>query len=672
MSAAVTAVPRAGPSESGPGPAALLWLIVAMTLATLPFVASLPPWLSPVLAGIAIWRWRRERRGQPAPSRLTRVAVSGVVVAGLAASGSIGLGLEAAVPLFVSFLWIKLLELRGERDVLMGCYLCCFLASANLLTDQGVLRTAYALGALGATAAAALRFQLGRGGNAPEMRPLLRRAGILALQGLPPAVLLFLLLPRPVMTMPVDRGQAISGLSDRMRPGEIASIALSQEPAFRVTFPDGQPRDPEAMYWRGLTLIETDGGGWYRGHRPNRFLAQRPRPPRTAVGPPVEQEITLLPHMRHWLYALDCPTAWPTDVRAVSGLVLLREEVVQNPLTYVVRSRPDASPVEMDAAYRQRTLAPPPEVDPGVRALAATWRDRAEAAGDPGAAGIATAGLAWFTEQGFTYSLEPGVIEGDLVAGFLARRRGFCGHYSAAFTLLMRLAGVPARVVIGYRGGEWNEPGGFLVVRQAHAHAWSEIWLEDERRWQRIDPTAAVTGTDTRRIASEGAQAIDGDAAAGAWSRSLRDARQWWDWVNATWENWMFRFDAGAQERLRERLGIGGLGRLGATVVAVGAALTAVAALAFLLRRRRPRRDPARILYDRWCARLAAAGCVRAPDEGPHAFAARAAVALPTLAEEIAAVTGAYVAARYAPGGPDAIGRLRAAVRAAGGAPARG
>ena len=663
MSPTAVALPR----ERGPGHVPMLWLIAAMTLVTLPFLSSLPLWLPVALAGIAGWRWHGERRGLPPPSMLTRVAISAAVIAGLALGGSIGLGLEAAVPLYVAFLWIKLLELRGERDVLMGCYLSCFLAGASLLTDQGALRTVYAAVTLVVVVAAALRYQLGRGGASPRTMAVLRKAGLIALQGAPAAVVLFLLLPRPVIDLPLDRGRATSGLSDRMNPGEIASIALSQEPAFRVAFTGGLPPAAETMYWRGLVLTETDGSVWTRNPQLVSLTMQPRLPAGRREDPAVDQEITLLPHQRHWLYALDCPERLPAGVNAYQGVVLFRKEAVQNPLTYQIRSRPERRPVEMSDGYRGRTLAAPALIDPTVLALADEWRTRAAATGIPGARGIAAAGLSWFSEQGFTYTLEPGIIEGDLVAGFLARKQGFCGHYSAAFALLMRLAQVPARVVIGYRGGEWNEPGGFLVVRQSHAHAWTEIWLDNERRWERIDPTAAVTGVDTRRIASEGAQAINGEAdAGGAWSQSLRRGRQWWDVVDAKWENWMFRYDADAQQRLRDKLGLGGLDALGATLVALGAALAALVSIALLVRRRRPRRDAARLLYDRWCHHLAIAGCTRAADEGPQAFAARASLALPIRGDEIAAVTAAYVAARYAPAAPEALDRLRAALRAAG------
>ena len=81
--------------------------------------------------------------------------------------------------------------------------------------------------------------------------------------------------------------------------------------------------------------------------------------------------------------------------------------------------------------------------------------------------------------NGFAYSLRPGAMEGDIVDEFLfASRRGYCEHYASALTFLLRAAGVPARVVVGYQGGETNPMGEYLIVRQSDAHAWVEVWEE--------------------------------------------------------------------------------------------------------------------------------------------------------------------------------------------------
>ena len=100
--------------------------------------------------------------------------------------------------------------------------------------------------------------------------------------------------------------------------------------------------------------------------------------------------------------------------------------------------------------------------------------------------------LAKFRDEEYFYTLEPPRLQLDSVDDFLFNtRRGFCEHFASAFTMLARAAGIPARVVTGYQGGEYNPMGGYLLIRQSDAHAWSEVWLEG-RGWVRVDPTAAV------------------------------------------------------------------------------------------------------------------------------------------------------------------------------------
>ena len=82
-------------------------------------------------------------------------------------------------------------------------------------------------------------------------------------------------------------------------------------------------------------------------------------------------------------------------------------------------------------------------------------------------------------DEEFFYTLEPPRLGRDSVDDFLFNtRRGFCEHFASAFTMMVRAAGIPARVVTGYQGGEYNPIGGYFVVRQSDAHAWSEVWLE--------------------------------------------------------------------------------------------------------------------------------------------------------------------------------------------------
>ena len=219
-----------------------------------------------------------------------------------------------------------------------------------------------------------------------------------------------------------------------------------------------------------------------------------------------------------------------------------------------------------------------------------------------------------FRTQPFVYTLEPPRLADNAVDEFLfSTRKGFCEHYASAFTIVMRAAGIPARIVTGYQGGEFNPYGGYLIVRQSDAHAWSEVWIEGSG-WRRVDPTAAVA---PERIQGGLIRAVSADEPVPG---RLRDASElWmsvelgWDAINDFWNQRVIRFDAQSQFDLLERLGLEepdwralGLG-LAASLAAFFVALTAYLGWTY----RPPQRDwPAR-LHD-LAARTAAQAWPRA------------------------------------------------------------
>jgi len=302
-------------------------------------------------------------------------------------------------------------------------------------------------------------------------------------------------------------------------------------------------------------------------------------------------------------------------------------------------------------------------MDPRLGTLANAWREKAGGV-NASAAAITNAGLDWFTEQGFTYSLEPGAMDGDPISTFLfSRRSGFCSHYSSAFATLMRLVRIPSRVVVGYRGGEWNDLGEFLAVRQAHAHAWCEVWEASEQRWLRVDPTSAVVvGEQAERLANDGASAVSGGGGA-MWSL-FRSPRKWWDYLDTTWENWMFRYDGSMQAAIVERLGLGSWTWAVLITAGVLGAGLCLAIVWLALRRRSRKRDPVARLYQRWCDRIGRTGCIRRANEAPLEFATRASLAFPDHAPDIHAVTAAYCDARYGTADIAAFQHLQAVIRA--------
>ena len=253
-----------------------------------------------------------------------------------------------------------------------------------------------------------------------------------------------------------------------------------------------------------------------------------------------------------------------------------------------------------------------------------------------------------FRTQPFVYTLTPPLLRQDPMDEFLFNtRRGFCEHYAGSFAYLMRAAGVPARVVTGYQGGEVNPVGNYLIVRQSDAHAWVEVWLEG-RGWVRIDPTAAVA---PQRIES-GISSLPAAEELPLLARRdfslLRQLFLNWDAVNNGWNQWVLGYNKQRQMELFARLTGDQLSWQDlaiALIVAVSGVILVIAF--FLLRGQRARIDPLQKLYMEFQRKLEGAGLKRHQHEGPRDFGQRAARRLPAKAEAIEEITNSYIDLRY-------------------------
>jgi transglutaminase-like putative cysteine protease len=429
-----------------------------------------------------------------------------------------------------------------------------------------------------------------------------------------------------------------------MTPGDVSDLSVSGAVAFRARFRSTLPR-PEDRYWRGPVLHEFDGRSWRRPQG-----QAFPLPQVRYSGAPVRYEITLEPHARRWVFALDLPSAWPVrEAIQAYDFTLLTPRPVNNVAAFELVSYPShVAGLELPQSMRRKDLSLP---DDGSNARAvALGRELRARHGDP--AGVVRALLDMFHEQPFEYTLQPPRLADNAVDEFLfTTRKGFCEHYASAFTIVMRAAGIPARVVTGYQGGEFNPYGGYLIVRQSDAHAWSEVWL-DGGGWRRVDPTAAVA---PERIRGGLIDALGADEPVPG---RLREASPlWlqvelgWDALNDLWNQRVVRFDAQSQFGLLEQLGIDdpdwralGLGLAG-SLAAFFLALTAYLAWQY----RPPARDwPAR-LHDVAARRLRKRGLAPGKTEGPVDFLLRAAATCPDLARQLEEIRELYAALRYGP-----------------------
>jgi transglutaminase-like putative cysteine protease len=616
----------------------MLWLILPLALVLAPHTLALPIWITLSWALFALVSLNSATRQRDWPGWLKMVLSLAGVAGVLLQYGTI-IGPQGGVALLVFLTGAKLLETRTARDRLGLLFVGCFLLVAYFLNSQSLLMAAYMIIAVAALVAS----MIANTQIAPELRATLMMAGRMLLQALPLALLLFVLFPRlqgPLWGLP-QQGAAQSGLSDRMSPGDFGQLTLSDEIAFRADF-NGTPPPPSALYWRGPVLWDFDGRTWQTR------LAVPLNPLRgEARGMPLSYTITLEPHHQRWLFLLGLPNRLP-PLQASLGPDL--QWLSKAPITQRLRYRIDASldyrldADGLSAATRARTLALP-EGNPRARALAGEWADQYS---DPQL--IANQALKLFRSDAFFYTLKPPLLGENSVDDFLfTSKRGFCEHYASAFVVLMRAAGVPAKVVTGYQGGELNPLGDYWIVRQRDAHAWAEIWLP-KLGWRQIDPTAAVAPNRIERGLDAGLPA--GERRSGLMTLDagwLMPLRQGWDLLNNQWNQWVLGYN---QDRQRQFLA--GLNPFLATwqgmawgLAAIGALLLLVLAILAIPRLRKTRPDPASRLYARFCQRLQRSGLIRGDAEGAADFGQRAAARLPEQADAIGEITRLYLALRY-------------------------
>ncbi len=456
----------------------LSWTMAGLVAALVPHMAHLRIWVTGSVLAVCAWRLLAERRRWRLPGAVLRTTIALAATAGVIASYSTITGLDGGTALLALMAALKLLETRAPRDHVVLIFIGWFLCLAAFLYAQDIRTMAFVVPTVWLLAAALL--EVARRGQGLATSPF-RATGAMLLKALPLALVLFLFFPRIAGSFwgAPSSERALTGLTDEMSPGDISDLTLNDTVAFRVRF-RGPPPPPSARYWRGPVLHEFDGYTWSRGD--NQFYF---RPRVRYAGQSVDYTVTLEPTGQRMLFALDMVEEWPVTMAQQTWDYQLRtRNPVNSVLQYDARSylRYEAG-TQISPGLRNLNLQLAPGRNPrtielarGMRAKTAGERDFIQSV------------LAMFRDQDFYYTLAPPGLDRDSVDDFLFNtRRGFCGHYASAFTMMMRAAGIPARVVAGYQGGDWNPIGGYLILRQSHAHAWSEVWLPGAG-WTRIDP----------------------------------------------------------------------------------------------------------------------------------------------------------------------------------------
>ena len=635
----------------------LPWTMAALTVSIAPHLPYLPIWIISAFFGCTIWRYTIEKRRRALPSVWLRALLALACFLGVFITYATISGVGPGSALLAIMAALKLLETRKRRDQFVLLFISIFLVMSSLLREQYLWSLPYLIVSIIVIMTAWLRMSAAHDETA---RQSFSTGGRLLLYAAPLAVAMWIFFPRlaiPFWAVPMDTGTATSGISDAMSPGDVSKLSLSDAVAFRVKF-DGPIPAARDRYWRGLVLTVFNGRTWsmndpYEGPRVHEEV--------TRQGDPIEYQITLEATRQPWVFALDMPWSWTLE-RTFMGpqQQLVRARPIDQRIAYEAVSYIDFNTNAKLSKYARSWYQQLPDgSNPRTQALA---KDLRGAAGSDNA--YIEAVLRKFNEEEYFYTLEPPPLGSNSVDRFLFdTRRGFCEHYASAFAVMMRAADIPARIVLGYQGGEINPIAGHLIVRQSDAHAWNEVWLEGYG-WYRIDPTAAVAPDRIDLGANDAA--FEGFGAAwgsSAQSQFLQQLSMTFDALDARWNDWVLGYGPDRQNEFMEWLGMQNPGwqKLMLTMLGLVLALIALISLLLALRYRPPTTDPAAVLFRRFARKT---GLEPGVGETSARFAQRAIQSGAMPADAVQSVTTAYHDARYGPTDASAIARLKRAVGA--------
>ena len=620
-------------------------LLVLLTLTALPHVLNIDSRISAFFFVLVVYRTLAVNKAALRPGRLLLFLITLGTVGIVLMRYPILFGREPGVALLIAMLALKLMEMRVRRDIHILVFIGYFTLITQFLYRDEAWLIFYAM--ILVVALTALLVESNRHAPSPTSYRSLGVAVSLLVQALPLMIVLFIFFPRfssPLWSLGAETGQAVSGVSGTISPGSISRLSRSSEVAFRVDFKHEIP-PPAQRYWRGPVFWSSDGKNWDTDDEGD--LAGNDL---ISLGPAIEYEITLEPTPGNWLYALELPTRIPKDSELKSDYQLISKKPIKRRIRYHASSVLDHRTGRLSEKEQQKGLQLPPGVTARMLDLVAGWQQQSSSDAE-----IVIKALDYFRQQEFYYTLYPPILGDNPADQFLFEsRRGFCEHYATSFTLLMRIAGIPARVVGGYQGGQVNPLGDYLIVRQSDAHAWAEVWIEG-KGWQRVDPTVAVA---PERIEQSIDPTLMSDAIgapirfievnSGLLRAVIRQLQWGTDALSASWHRWVLGYSRERQLYLMQLLGIGFLqgpklayGMIGITGFCI-IFLTLV-----LLYRVKERRDPVYATYLGFCRRLQRSGIVRMTHEGPGDFANRVIAERPDLQNRVARITGLYIGIRY-------------------------
>lgn len=630
----------------------LIWLLLSQFVLLLPHVQRLPWWVLLVYGCCTVWRIMVYQGRWSLPPGYVKFALAVLSFGGIYQSYGTVVGLEATVALLFAGFSLKLFEIGTRRDVYLLIYLAYFVAATAFLFSQTLLLSLYLLFCLLVITSALVA--LHQHGFGAFSLGSLRKAAIIFSQAIPLMIILFLVFPRfqPLWSVPLPSSEGKTGMSDTMSPGDISRLGRSDALVFRVVF-DGRIPDQSRLYWRGLVLSQFDGRRWRPGRSGMHWMSpQAQNQVKDGFEHPIRYHIIQEPSDHNWTYTLAVAYSASPLLRMVSDYRLITLDPIRSRIQYDVVSDTGAVKGLHLTAHEQHFYTKLP-VRGNKRSRQFAQQLRLASSSEPS---YIERVLTFFATQKFYYTLEPPVLGANPVDEFLFQtRRGFCEHFASSFVFLMRAAGIPARVVVGYQGGEVNPLDNTVTVRQYDAHAWAEVWLSG-KGWIRFDPTAAVSPlrieSGLESALAQNREPFLADSLLSPYRyrniRWLNRLRLHLEAINYYWTSWILDYQGQRQlDVLGDILGKVNSTRIAILLISVGLVMFGVISWPLLKVRRLLK--PEQRLYLDMCRRLSRAGFERKSSEGPIDYARRVASQNPSWKPGLLAATRAYIKLSFEP-----------------------
>ncbi len=643
----------------------MLFLLAGLIIILLSHLHYLPIWASLSCFVLVMWRGLHDVQRFPMPNKFVLFVIFALIVIGVLSTYSTILGRQAGSTLLILLLCLKLFEIKSLRDISVMVQLALFAIVVSFLFSKSIFVALSMLLAVIFLIASLISFQHAKSGvklseRAQQQHVLL--ASKMVLYAVPLTVLVFFIFPRissPLWGLPEDAFQAKTGLSDQMSPGKISQLSESQAVVFRVKF-NQNPPPKNLAYWRGPVFWAFDGETWSAPDS-NRG-AVKPMELQNRSGR-IDYTVTLEPHNEFWLFALDQPVKIPEFAEFSHDRYLVSRNRINHLTRYQLTSYLNYVLPWDEWENPGRFLHVPSATAPEARKFIDDMLERY-----PNQPDLVNAILAHFRTQDFYYSRQPPLLLNDPIDEFLFEtKRGYCEHYSSTFTILMRLAGIPARVVTGYQGGEMNPLSNYMIVRQSDAHAWSEIYLEN-KGWLRIDPTSVIPAenieniNDIVRLRSGLADVMDFNQQ-GWFSASAKQLRFVWDLANNNWNQWVIGYTDKKQKSFFSALGLAEITWVGLGYLLAFTLITFIIVIAVkMYRAQHIKKSTVEKIYHRFLNKLKAVQIEKSPSEGALSFSQRVAEKFPEQEARLISIANTYNQLRYHHANSKTINALRKAI----------